>query len=237
MQPFSDPLPVCAQRLDASLSASLLVRFGETLRHFVFISRSSERALVDSMQTIADQLIQSNPFQLQIIAHITAISPDMSLPFPLDDYRSVLIAELDELLAILAKCADVNSKPKVEALKSHYRALLSPLAAFCHILEDLLRFAASGSDPRAPFQAQTFSLLLSLHAEIIARLNRLETVVPRDALPVVRFQIRLLASALGTSDSKFLADIERACACLVSNRSCDGTHGPTRESRHAVVWH
>ena len=42
LQPFSDPLPVCAPRLDDSLPASLLLRTAETLRGLAFISRTSE---------------------------------------------------------------------------------------------------------------------------------------------------------------------------------------------------
>ena len=238
LQPFSDPLPVFAQRLDDSLPASLLVRLAETLRRLVFISRASDLSILKSMQTVADQLIRSNPFHLEITAHvITSVSPETSLPFPLDDYRLLLLADLDEILAILGHCADVKAKPKVDALQSPYRALLSPLAAFGRILEDLLRFTVSGSDPQAPFQHQAFALLLNLHAQIITRLNRLETQVPPDALAVVRFQIRLLASAVGLPNSQFLADIESACASLASNRLSHATPGPSGECRHAVVWH
>jgi hypothetical protein len=189
------------------------------------------------MQTLAVQLIQSNPFHLEMIARVTAIVPDTTLPIPPDNYRSVLLADLDELLAIVTQCADVKAKPKVEALKSHFRALLSPLAAFCRILEDLLRFTVSGSDPQAPYQDQTFALLLNLHAQLITRLNRLDTQVPPDALAIVRFQLRLLGSAMGMPKSQFLADIESACAVLASNRLSKATHGPARECRHAVVWH
>jgi len=237
VRPLSEQFHRCPQHREDSLPATLLVRLAETLRGLMFVSRTAEQGLLVSMQNLVTQLIQLNPFHHDILTYVAGIAPDESLPYPPDDYRSVLLADLDELLAILAQCAGLDAKPRVEALKSHYRALLSPLAAFRHILEDLLRFTISGSNPHAPFQSQAFSHLLNLYADINARLQRLETVVPRDALAVVRFQIRLLASSLGTPDSQFLADIERTCASLLSNRLSDATHGPSREHRHAVVWH
>jgi len=237
VRPLSEEFHRCPQHREDSLPATLLVRLAETLRGLMFVSRTAEHGLLVSIQSLVTQLIQSNPFHRDILAYVAGIAPDESLPYPPDDYRSILLTDLDELLAILAQCAGQDAKPKVEALKSHYRALVSPLAAFCRILEDVLRFTVSGSNPNAPFQGQAFSLLLNLYADINARLRRLETVVPSDALAVVRFQLRLLAQALATPDTQFLNDIERACASLLSNRWSHSTHGPSRECRHAVVWH
>jgi hypothetical protein len=148
-----------------------------------------------------------------------------------------LLADLDELLAILSQGAGPKSTPKVEALKSHYRAMLSPLASFCQTLEDLLRFAASCANGQAPLQSQAFAHALNLYANVNARLQRLETQVPRDALAVVRFQIRLLSQTVATPNVNYLADIEHACALLATNRWSQRTHGPARECRQDVVWH
>lgn len=237
VQPFADPLPAFAPLFEESLPATLLVRTAETLRNFKFVAHAAEQALIQSMDTIVTQLIHTSPFHHEILAYVSKTAPDPSFPVPPDDYRAGLFADLDELLAILAKCAGLTSIPKIEALKSHYRALVSPLAAFRHILEDLLRFTVSGSDPNASYQQQVFSHLLNLHSDVNARLKRFETVVPSDSLAVVRFQIRLLAQSIRISDSQFLADIERTCASLVSNPSAHSLHGPARESRDAVVWH
>jgi hypothetical protein len=203
----------------------------------MIVARTAEQGLVDSMRTIAMELIQANPFHIYIEAHMATVPQDTSLPFPPDDYRSVLLADLDELLAILAQCAGLKSRPKVEALKSHYRSMLSPLASFCQILEDMLRFAASCANGQATLQSQAFAQSLNLYANVNARLQRLETQVPRDALAVVRFQTRLLAQVVATPNVKYLADIEHACALLATNRWSHCTHGPARECRLEVVWH
>jgi hypothetical protein len=203
----------------------------------MIVARTAEQGLVDSMRPIAAELIQANPFRLDIDAYMAAVPPMTSLPFPPDDYRAVLLADLDELLAILGQCADLKSKPKVEALISRYRALLSPLASFGQILEDLLRFAASCANCQAPFQSQAFAHLLNIYANVNARLKRLETAVPRDALAVVRFHIRLFSHVVAAQNIPFLAEIEHACATLLSNRWCHCTHGPARECRHDVLWH
>jgi hypothetical protein len=131
----------------------------------------------------------------------------------------------------------LNTIPKIEALKTHYRALVSPLNAFRRILEELLRFTVSGSDPNAPYQREVFSVLLKLYSDVNARLNRFETVVPSDSLAVVRFQLRLLAQSIGIPNAQFLADIERTCADLVFNPPAHPLRGPARERRTAVVWH
>jgi len=237
VQPLSDPFLIYRHCLEDPLPATLLVRLAETLRDLMTVARTAEQGLVDSMQPIVKQLIQSNPFHHDIDAKMAAVPPDTSLPFPPDAYRALLLADLDELLAVLAQCADLKSKPKIEALKSCYRTLRSPLASFCQILEDLLRFTVSCSSPEASFQSQGFSHLLNIYANVNARLKRLETEVPQDALAIVRFQIRLLAQVVATPNVKLLADIELACASLVGNRWADCTHGPARECRNEVVWH
>jgi hypothetical protein len=236
VQPFSDPFLISTRRLEDALPATPLVRLAETLRSLMLVARTAEQGFVDSMRNITAQLIHAHPFRLDIDAHMAAVTPETSLPFPPDDYRAMLLADLDEHVAILAKCAGLNSIPKIEALKSHYRALVSPLASFRHILEDLLRFTVSGSDPNAPYQRQVFSLLLSLHSDVNARLKRFETVVPSDSLAVVRFQIRLLAQSIGIPHSQFLADIERTCADLVFDPSAHSLQGPACDRRLAV-WH
>jgi hypothetical protein len=203
----------------------------------MIVARTSEHGLVDSMRNVATELIQSNPFHEYIEAHIATVPQDTFLPCPPDAYRATLLADLDELLATLAQCAGLKSSPKVQALKSYYRTMLSPLASFCQILEDLLRFAASCAHGQAPLKGQAFAHALNLYANVNSRLQRLETQVPRDALAVVRFQIRLLAQMVATPSVKYLADIEHACARLATNRWSHGTHGPAHECRQDVVWH
>ena len=237
VQPFSDPFLISTRPLEDTFPATPLVRLAETLRSLMLVARTAEQGVVDSMRTITAQLIQAHPFRLDIDAHMAAVPPETSLPFPPDDYRAVLLADLDELLAILGHCADIKSKPKIEALKSHYRAVLSPLASFCQILEDLLRFTVSCSNGQSPFHSQVFAHLLNLYGNVNARLQRLETQVPRDALAVVRFQIRLLAQVVATPTVTFLAEMEHACASLLTNRLSPCTHGPFRECRQEVVWH
>jgi hypothetical protein len=229
VQPFLDPFQFGKRGLEESLPATLLVQLATTLRSLSIVARAVEHALIDSMQATVSQLIQANPFRLDIDAHLAAVPAETSLPFSPDDYRVALLADLDEMLAVLSQCADLKSVLQVESLKSSYRAMLSPLASFCQILEDLLRFAASCAN----FHAH----LLHLYATVIARLQRLETEVPRDVLAVVRFQIRLLAQVVATPNVQFLTDLERACAHLISNRRSRSTQGPVRECRSAVVWH
>lgn len=229
VQPFLDPFQIGKRGLEGSLPATLLVQLTKALRSLSVVARTVEHALIDSMQATVAQLIQENPFRLEIDAHLAAVPAETSLPFPPDDYRVALLADLDEILAVLSHCADLKSIPQVEALKSCYRAMLSPLASFCRILEDLLRFAASC----ATFHAH----LLHLYATVTARLQRLETEVPRDVLAVVRFQIRLLVQVVATPNVQFLTDLERACAELIGNRRSRSTQGPVRECRSEVVWH
>lgn len=218
VQPYSDPIPFCRHRLEDSLPPTLLVRLAEVLRTLMIVARTAEQGLVDSMRSIATQLIEENPLRFHIEEYLATMPLDVSLPFPPDDYRAVLFADVDELLAIASQCADLRTRPRIAALKSHYRTLLSPLASFCQILEDLLRFAASCANFQGPLQTQAFAQLLNIYADVNARLQRLETEVPRDALALVRFQIRLLAQVVVAPHVKYLADIEHACASLISDR-------------------
>jgi hypothetical protein len=237
IQSFADPFPAFASPLEESLPATLLVKTAATLRMFAFVAHTAEQSLVHSMESILAPLVHTSPFRREILAHVAGVAPDPFSPVPPDDVRAGLLTDLDELLAILGKCGGLNAIPKIEALKTHYRALVSPLSAFRRILEDLLRFTVSGSDPDAPYQREVFSALLMLYTDVNARLNRFETVVPSDSLAVVRFQLRLLAQSIGIPNAPFLADIERTCANLVFNPPAHPLRGPAREWRYAVVWH
>lgn len=219
------------------LPATLLVRLAETLHNFTSVARTSEKASIRAMQATLDQLIASNPFHREITAHLANIALDPPNGVPVDNYRSALLAELDELLAIVDRCGKGNAKDIIELLRAQFRALISPLTHFSRILEDFLRFTQSGANPRAPFQGQVFSLLLQLYADTSARLERLETQVPPEALSVVHFQLRLLAESLGASGSPFLAQIDNSFKSLSKGQLPRPTHGPLHECRADVVWH
>jgi hypothetical protein len=237
VRPLSEQFYRCPEHREHSLPATLLIRLAETVRTLTFVSPAAEHGLVDSMQRLINELIQPNPFHREIAAFVAAIAPDPSLPFAREDFRSVLLADLDELLAVLDQCANAKLLPKVEALKSHYRALLSPLAAFRAMLEELLRLIAAAPSHYPTLQGQGFAHLLNLYADINTRHKRLETQVPPDTFAVVRFHLRLLAQILVAAQPDFLADMERAFASLLSNKWSQSTHGPSHECRHAVVWH
>lgn len=237
IQPYADPFPMFAPPLGESLPATLLANITATLRKLAFVSQPAEQSLIQSMESLLVHLIRTSPFRREIFAHASKVAPEPFSPVPPDDFRAALLADLDELVAILRNCGGLAALPTIEALKSHYRALVSPLNAFRRILEDLLRFTVSGSDPHAPYQREVFSLLLKLHSDVNARLNRFETVVPYESLAVVRFQLRLLAQSIGIPNVQFLADIERNCANLVFNPPARPLRGPAPDCRHPVLWH
>jgi hypothetical protein len=235
--PFSDPFPVSKRRLEETVPATLLVRLAEALRSLMLVSRTVEQGVIGSMRDTVAQLVRHNPFYLDINVYLAAVPPENSLPLPPDIYRSLLLSDLDELVAILAKCANPKSARQIEALKSCYRAVLSPLAAFSQILENLLRFAASCANVQAPLPSQVFAQLLRVYANVVARMDRLETEVPRDDLALVRFQIRLLAQVVAAPNGRYLTDLEQACAELISNRGSCSTQGPAHECRNEDHWH
>jgi hypothetical protein len=115
--------------------------------------------------------------------------------------------------------------------------VLSPLAAFSQILENLLRFAASCATVQAPLPSQVFAQLLRVYANVAARMERLETEVPRDDLALVRFQIRLLTQVVAAPNGQYLTDLEHACAELISKSGTGSTLGAAHECRNEDLWH
>ena len=112
VQPYSDLYPNYVVPAEPTCPASLLVRLAKTLRNLVFVSRTAEQGLLRSMQTVITQLIQANPFHREIDSHLGPFPSEVSLPFPPDEYRPVLLADLDELLAILAQCLRLKICPR-----------------------------------------------------------------------------------------------------------------------------
>ena len=177
------------------------------------------------------------PFYSEILRYLDHMpSPDSTWPSP-ESNRALLLAKLDELLAILAVCANRHAIQHVESLRRHYRVLVSPLADLAELTESLLRMAAEVPNQEGPIRYEPFRPLLNIYVELHSRLKRFETEIPRDALSAIEFQISLLAKVLPDDLQDALGRIEQELDRLLESRSGQRMVRLHACGNHAVVWH
>ncbi len=214
VRPLSEQFQRCPEHREHSFPATLLVRLAEMLRNLSFVCRASEQAIVASMQATAARLTEKNPFQQDIVHYVASVPIETARRFPLEQYRAALLLKLDELIAVLRSCADATTIPRVETLRAQHQAMVSPLADFASIVEDLLCLAARVYIPNAPSHLQPFPPLLRLFVEANARLEKRETTVATQTVSIMQQQKRRLAELLPPGELPWLESIDRGCENL-----------------------
>ena len=237
VQTHGDPFPVRPLPEEDSLPASLVLRLVETLHNLSLASRNIERVAIDAMQRVALELGKDGPFYSEMLRYIDDLPPPSSKWLPSESKRALLLAKLDELLAILAACANRRAMQQVESLRRHYRVLVSPLAELAELTESLLRMAAEVPNQEGPIRYEPFRPLLNIYVELHSRLKRFETEIPRDALSAIEFHVSWLAKVLPSDLQEALGRVEEELDRLLESRSGQPMVRLHAGGNHAVVWH
>jgi hypothetical protein len=237
VQTHGDLFPFRPRPEEDSLPASLVVRLVETLHNLSLVGRNIERVAIDAMQRIALELGKDGPFHLEMLRYIDDLPPPSSKWLPSESKRAMLLAKLDELLAILAVCANRQAMQQVESLRRHYRVLVSPLAELADLTECLVRIAAEVPNQEGPIRYEPFRPLLNLYVALHSHLKRFETEIPRDALSAIEFHLSWLAKVLPSDLQDALKRIAEELDRLLESRS--GQRMVRRQAcgNRAVVWH
>jgi hypothetical protein len=237
IQTHGDPFPFRPRPEEDSLSASLVLRLVETLHNLSLVGRNIERVAIDAMQQVALELGKDGPFYSEILRYVDNLPPPSSKWLPSETKRALLLAKLDELLAILAACANRQAMPQVESLRRHFRVLASPLAELAELTECLVRIAAEVPNQEGPIRYEPFRPLLNLYVELHSRLKRFETEIPRDALSAIEFHLSWLAKVLPSDLQDALRRIAEELDRLLKSRSGQPMVRLHAGGNHAVVWH
>ncbi len=237
IQTHGDPFPVRPRPEEDSLPASLVLRLVETLHNLSLAGRNIERVAIDAMQRVALELGKDGPFYSEMLRYIDDLPPPSSKWLPSESKWALLLAKLDELLAILAACANRQAMQQVESLRRHYRVLVSPLAELAELTESLLRMAAEVPNQEGPIRYEPFRPLLNIYVELHSRLKRFETEIPRDALSAIEFHVSWLAKVLPSDLQDALRRIAEQLDRLLESRSGQPMVRLHAGGNHAVVWH
>lgn len=237
VQTHGDAFPIHPRPEEDSLPASLVLRLVETLHNLSLVGRNIERVAIDAMQRFALELGKDGPFYSEMLRYIDDM-PQPSLKWlPSESKRALLLAKVDELLAILTACANRQAMQRVESLRRHYRVLVSPLAELAELTENLLRMAAEVPNQEGPIRYEPFRPLLNIYVELHSRLKRFETEIPRDALSATEFHVSWLAKVLPSDLQDALGRVEEELDRLLESRSGLRIVWLHACGIHAVVWH
>lgn len=237
VHPHGEPFHVRSRPREDSLPASLMARLAVTLRHLALDARNAERSLIEAMEATVVKLTRPNPFCSEILHQVASISPAASRRFPPDAYRSLLLTNLDEQLAILAACVESKDVEHVDSLRRYYRAIVSPLAELTELAEALLRLAAQVPEHHGPIQLQSFRPLLHLYVDVHARLQRQETAMPPQAVAAIQVEMSLLAKMLPHGEAESLAKCEDELKRLLHSRPDQSALGLPLGKHHVILWH
>lgn len=237
IQTHGDAFPVRPLPEEDSLPASLVLQLAATLHSLSLVGRNIERVAIDAMLKVALELGKDGPFYSEMLRYIDDLPPPSSKWLPSECQRALLLAKLDELLAILAACANRQAMQQVESLRRHYRVLVSPLAELAELTESLLRMAAEVPNQEGPIRYEPFRPLLNLYVELHSRLKRFETEIPRDALSAIEFHVSWLAKVLPSDLQDALRRITDELERLLESRSGQRVVRLHASGNHAVVWH
>lgn len=237
VQTHGDAFPYRPRPEADSLPASLVLRLVETLHNLSLVGRNMDLAPIDAMKRLALELGKENPFYSEMLRYVD----DMPSPFakwlPSESKRALLLVKLDELLAILAACADRQLEQHVDTLRRHYRMLVSPLAELTGLTESLVRLGAEVPSQEGPIRYEPFRPLLNLYVELHGRLKRFETEIPREALSAIEFHLSWMAKVLPNEFQHALRLIEEGLDLLFESRSVRRTVRLYSGGNHPVVWH
>jgi len=237
VQTHGDPFPVRPLSEEDSLPATLVLRLVETLHNLSLAGRNIERVAIDAMQSVALELGKVGPFYSDMLRYIDDMPSPSSKWLPSVTKRALLLAKLDELLAILAACANRQSVQHIDLLRRHYRVLVSPLAELAELAESLVRLGAKVPNQEGPIRYEPFQPLLNLYIELHSRLKRFETEIPRDALSAIEFHVSWLAKVLPSDLQYELRRIAEELDRLLESRSGQRMVKLCGCGNHAVVWH
>lgn len=237
IQTHGDPFPVRPLPEEDSLPASLVLRIVETLHSLSLVGRNVERASIDAMQRVALELGKDGPFYSEMLRYIDDMPPPSSKWLPSESQRALLLAKLDELLAILVASANRLAVLDVQSLRRRYRVLVSPLAELAELTESLVRMAAEVPNQEGLLRYEPFRPLLNIYVELHSLLKRFETEIPRDALSAIEFHVSWLAKVLPSDLQDALRRIAEQLDRLLESRSRQPMVRLHAGGNHAVVWH
>jgi hypothetical protein len=237
IQPQEDALPLRVHPEEDSLPASLLLRLAMTLSTLSLVGRYIEWPFIQTMQTAALSLAGQGPFYAEILRHLEHTPPEASTHLSTESHRAMLLVQLDEILASLAPCASRHAALYLDLLRRRYRVLVSPLAELANLTESLLRLAGQVPSQQGPIRYEPFRPLLSVYVGLNARLDRLETRIPRDALSAIEMHTSLLAKVLPTDLQNAFRRIEDELDRLSEYPSGLNDVRLPYCKHHSVIWH
>jgi hypothetical protein len=208
-----------------------------TLDSLSLVGRHIELAVIDRMQRTALELARQGPFHAEMLRYLDQMPPAASTRLSPDANRAMLLVTLDEVLASLAPCANRQATSHLDLLRRHYRVLVSPLAEVAELTQYLLRLATHVPYQQGPIRYDPFRPLLNVYVDLHARLEKLETEVPRDALAAIEFQISLLAKVLPVDMQDALRRIEQELDRLSESRFSQRDLPRPYCRNQSVVWH
>ena len=184
-------------RLLASLS--LVARFHETI---------ALRKLVIQMLGLAKR----HPLEKQIRADLAAYSPSLPENLSNEQYRRILVGELEPLLEIALSC-DLDPV-MVSLLSKHYEMLRSPLNELVHVARELLLLAAAV--PRASRTSSPIHYLASTYSTLSKMFAQSDPNVSKRVLKALENDCVVISRLLPADYAEQLVELRQTLAVIKS---------------------
>ncbi len=186
----------------AVLPSSLMVRLFRTLQQLSLCGRGADTVLLERMLDAANLLVQTCPLLIEMSDYFRRWQPQRPTGFSREEFRTLLLRTMAELLICLGACESVANARSVNELVKYHLALASPLSDLAMITESMLRLAARLPHREGPLVGDPFPPLLEACFEMRCSLDYGSTTIPAVALTALREQVCVMDSRVFGAEKK-----------------------------------
>ena len=145
---LDEPYVLLRRGSSPSLPATLLLRLALAVRNLGAVARACDAASLDDMLALVNGLLDQSPLQHEVKRYVDRSASGVPRSFTPEEYRSVLLGTLAELVSLAAvSTADPSTALLVESLQRQQQSLASRLSDLSVLVESLLRLAATLRSP------------------------------------------------------------------------------------------
>ncbi len=196
------------------LPTSLVIKLVCLLGRLRPIARVSDQLSVQKLLSLAQTLTDNHPLQSHIKLAVWNNRARRSMPnhFTREEYRTLLLEELGQLLELISACGLPFST--AASFAQHYETLRSPLCELLHITRSLLILI--GAMPESCRHLSPLDDLLDTYVTLRKRLDHPDSPIPERVLEKLRTHTYVLSKLLPGNYREELMHCEQKLALLDS---------------------
>lgn len=230
VQPFGTLLKLTGERIPDPkhkaplLPSGLLIKLIRLLARLKQVARSHDRPVVQKLTAIIHTISNHHPLQKELAAAGPAITLSFPRDLSQDEYRTLLINDLANLLEVALAC---GLRPDTgAAFANYFDKLRSPLHELLHVVRSLILLAAAVPAPSV--HLSPLDDLLTAYGSLSKLIDQPSPTISKDVLEMLDTDAFVLSQILPSVYSEEFAQLRQTLAVLrsISSTFAVGTTYP-----------